>query len=145
MGGAGRGLALWLRGVAGPLGWDRLGGAVFGGRGAADRTWGRAAGQGPKTIFARLQECLVADSLTRRDVVASRAIQERDVPLVVVSSGEEIRQDGEWEGKQRDLTRLTERLEAWDVVDKAPHQVWKAEEGRERIERWLRKLVRLQR
>ena len=63
--------------------------------------------------------------------------------MAVISSGEQIRKDSEWEGKQRDLTHLTQNLVNWDVVDDAPHQIWSTLEGREMIERRLRNLVRL--
>ena len=45
--------------------------------------------------------------------------------------------------KQRDLTHLTRNLEDWDIVEKAPHQVWRTLEGRQLIERRLKKLVKL--
>jgi hypothetical protein len=138
----GRGFLLWLQGVISPLGLDRVPGAIVRGRNKVDRIWGRAAYQSGKTIFGKLQESLVADSLTRREVVASRAIQYQDTPVVVISSGVELRADSEWEDKQRDLTHITRNLEDWDIVEKAPHQVWKTLEGRQQIERRLKKLVR---
>lgn len=138
----GRGFLLWLRGVLSPLGLDRIPGALLRGRTKEDRVWGRAAYQNGKTIFAKLQESLVAESLTKRDVVASRAIQLPDTPVTVITSGIEMRRDSEWESKQRDLTHLTQNLVDWDIVAKAPHQVWRTLEGREMIERRLKKLVR---
>lgn len=138
----GRGFLLWLAGVISPLGLDRVPGAILRGRSKEDRVWGRSAHQSGKTIFGKLQESLVADSLSRREVVSSRAIQYQDTPVVVISSGVELRADSEWESKQRDLTHITRNLEDWDVVEKAPHQVWKTHEGRQQIERRLRKLAR---
>ena len=41
----------------------------------------------------------MADSLTKRDVDSSRAIQDKDTPLVVISSGQKIRKDSDWEDK----------------------------------------------
>ncbi|KAH8788832.1 mitochondrial integral membrane protein [Diaporthe sp. PMI_573] len=137
----GRGFTLWLRGVISPLGLDRIPGALFNGRTSEDRVYGRASYQTGKQIFARLQESLVADSLTKRDVASSRAIQAPDVPLVVISSAIKVRTDSQWEGKQRDLTHLTENLHDWDIVNKAPHQVWKTLDGREVIEKRIRQLV----
>lgn len=137
----GRGFLLWLRGVISPLGLDRLPGAIFRGRTTRDRVYGRAAQQSGKFIFAKLQESLVADSFTRRDVQSSRQIQQRDTPLVVISSGREVKRSGEWEKKQRDLTTLTDNLKHWDIVNKAPHQVWETLEGRQQIEKRLRQLV----
>lgn len=136
-----RGFRLWLRGIFTPLGLDRTPGALFRGRTKEDRVWGRASYQTGKSVFAKLQESLVADSLTRRDVASSRAIQLEDTPLVVVSSGVEIRRDGAWEKKQRDLTHLTRELRDWDIVDTAPHQVWRSLEGREVMEKRLKQLV----
>lgn len=99
IGNPGRGFVLWTRGIMSPYGIDRILGAVLRGRRAADRVWGRSAYQSGTTIFAKLQESLVANSLTRRDVVSSRAIQNKKTPLVVISSGHEIRKDWEWEDK----------------------------------------------
>lgn len=141
LGKSGRGFLLWVRGMLSPLGLGRVPGALFKGRNKEDRVWGRAAYQSSKTIFAKLQENLVANSLTRRDVVTSRAIQYRDTMLAVVSSGKQIRQDGAWQSKQEDLTHLTNNLLAWDVVDDAPHQVWKTLEGRNTIEQRLEAMV----
>lgn len=137
----GRGFVLWLRGVISPLGLDRLPGAVFRGRTSRDRTYGCAAGQSGKTIFAKLQESLVAASFTKRDVDTSREIQRRSVPLVVISSGKSIKTSKKWENKQRDMTRITDNLKSWDVVDKAPHEVWHTYEGRQKIEKRLKQLV----
>jgi hypothetical protein len=136
-----RGFLLWIRGVLSPLGLDRVPGALFKGRTKEDRVWGRSAYQTGKFIFAKLQENLVAVSITRRDVVSSRAIQQQSTPLVVISSGVEVKKDGEWEKKQRDLSHLTGNLKHWDIVNKAPHQVWDTLEGRAMIEKRLRQLV----
>lgn len=138
----GRGFLLWLRGVISPLGIDRLPGALFRGRNGLDRVWGRSSRQNGKNIFARLQESLVADSLTKRDVASARAIQELDTPLSVISSGVMVKKDSLWEKKQRDLTRLTRNLKHWDVVDKVGHEVWLTRDGRDKIEKRLSQLVR---
>lgn len=140
----GRGFKLWFQGLISPLGIDRIPGAFFRGRNREDRVWGRSSYQSGKMIFAKLQESLVALSLTKRDVISSKAIQYQDTPVVVISSGEQIRRDSVWEEKQRDLTHLTRRLEDWDIVDKAPHQVWRTLEGREQIEKRLKRLVLVQ-
>ncbi|KAJ9155887.1 Integral membrane protein [Coniochaeta hoffmannii] len=137
----GRGFMLWFQGVISPLGIDRIPGALFRHRNRMDRVWGRSAYQSGKMIFAKLQESLVAESLTKRDVTSSKAIQYQDTPVVVISSGDQIHRDSVWEEKQRDLTHLTRHLEGWDIVDKAPHQVWRTLEGREQIEKRLSKLV----
>ncbi|KAL2269798.1 hypothetical protein VTJ83DRAFT_1982 [Remersonia thermophila] len=142
VGSPGRGFLLWARGVASPCGVERLLGAVLRGRSAADRVWGRSWRWSGKALFSRLQESLVAESLTRRDVVSSRAIQDEATPLVVVSSGKQLREDREWEDKQRDLTHLTRNLLAWDIVQDAPHRVWDSLEGRQVMEKRLRGLVR---
>ncbi|KAK4192702.1 hypothetical protein QBC35DRAFT_199937 [Podospora australis] len=141
IGTAGRGFVLWMRGVISPCGIDRILGAILRGRGSADRVWGRASYQSGQTIFAKLQESMVATSLTKRDVAASRAIQNRDTPLVIISSGVQIRKDREWESKQRDLSHLTKQLRSWDIVDQAPHRVWDTLEGRQLIEEKLARLV----
>ncbi|KAH8725271.1 mitochondrial integral membrane protein-like protein [Phaeosphaeriaceae sp. PMI808] len=137
-----RGFMLWAWGVISPLGTVRLTGALFKGRTREDRVYGRNAYQSGKYIKAQLQENLVADSLSKNEVVSARNIQSVDTPLAVVSSGIEVRRSTEWKRKQKDLTKLTENLVAWDVVDKAPHQVWQTLEGRTAMEKRLRQLVK---
>ncbi|KFY24235.1 hypothetical protein V493_05360 [Pseudogymnoascus sp. VKM F-4281 (FW-2241)] len=137
-----RGFLLWLRGILSPLGLDRLSGAIFRGRSREDRVYGMSAYQGGKFIKAKLQESLVADSLTRNEVTISRAIQNENTPLAIVSSAIELKRDSVWEEKQRDLTHLTRKLVAWDIVNKAPHEVWETLEGREKIEKRLGELVK---
>ncbi|KAK3372510.1 hypothetical protein B0H63DRAFT_401128 [Podospora didyma] len=143
VGSPGRGFLLWLQGIMSPIGIDRILGALIRGRNAEDRTWGRASYQSGGTIFAKLQESLVADSFTKKEVIASRQIQDPNTPVVVISSGDKIRRDSEWEDKQRDLTHLTNNLEDWDIVDEAPHQIWRTLKGRELIEKRLKKLAKL--
>ncbi|KAI1863831.1 hypothetical protein JX265_005452 [Neoarthrinium moseri] len=141
IGAPGRGFLLWIRGVLSPLGLDRIPGALFKGRTKEDRVWGQSAYQTGKYVFTKLQENLVADSLTKRDVTSSRAIQYKDTPLTVISSGDRVREDDEWEKKQRDLSHLTNRLQHWDIVNKAPHEVWSTLEGREVMEKRLKQMV----
>ncbi|KAK7753204.1 hypothetical protein SLS62_004723 [Diatrype stigma] len=141
IGSPGRGFLLWIRGILSPLGLDRIPGALFQGRTKADRVWGRSAYQTGKFLFAKLQENLVADTLSKRDMASSRAIQPRDVPVALVSSGVEVRRDAEWEDKQRDLSHITQELRHWDIVEDAPHEVWRSLEGRQVIEKRLRQLV----
>jgi pimeloyl-ACP methyl ester carboxylesterase len=142
IGSPGHGFLLWGRGIISPLGLDRLAGALFRGRTRQDRIYGRSAHQNDKFIKAKLQENLVADSLSKNEVVTSREIQSKKTPLVVVSSGVEIKRDSEWQRKQRDLTHLTTNLVAWDVVDEAPHEVWRTSKGRDVLEKRLRELCR---
>lgn len=138
----GRGFLLWARGIISPLGYDRLAGALFNGRTREDRVYGQSAYQGGKFIKSKLQENLVADSLTKNEVSQARNIQSRKTPLVVVSSGIEVGRDNEWERKQNDLTTLTDKLISWDVVNAAPHEVWKTLEGRTILEKRLKELVK---
>lgn len=137
----GRGFILWARGIISPLGYDRLAGALFNGRTREDRVYGRSAYQAGKYIKAKLQENLVADSLTKNEVSSARNIQSRNTPLVIISSGIEVARDNEWERKQEDLTKLTDKLVGWDVVHGAPHEVWETLEGRTIIETRLGELV----
>ncbi|KAI9758798.1 MAG: hypothetical protein M4579_002812 [Chaenotheca gracillima] len=141
VGSPGRGFILWARGIISPLGFDRLAGALFKGRNREDRVFGDSAYQGGKYLKAKLQENLVADSLSRNEVSSARTIQSKKTPLVIVSSGIETRRDSEWERKQRDLTHLTKKLVAWDVVNRAPHEVWQTYEGRQALEYRLAQLI----
>ena len=137
-----RGFLLWARGIISPLGWDRLPGAIAKGRSSEDRVYGLSSYQGGKYIKSRLQESLVADSLTKSEVSQARNIQDVDTRLAVVSSGKHVRKDSEWEKKQRDLTNITEHLVSWDVVKGAPHEVWLTLDGRDTLEKRLGELVR---
>ena len=137
-----RGFLLWARGIISPLGWDRLPAAIFTVLTREDRVYGKSSYQSGKYIKTKLQENLVANSLTKNEVVQARNIQSPETPLVVVSSGIEVRRDNEWGRKQKDLASITDRLVAWDVVNGAPHEVWQTLEGRTVLERRLGQLVR---
>ena len=137
-----RGFLIWAQGIISPLGIQRLGGALFKGRTREDRVYGRNAYQNGKLIKAKLQENLVAESLTKSEISNARTIQKLDTPLVIVSSGIETRKSDQWEKKQRDLTKVTDTLLSWDVVNKAPHQVWDTYDGRKVMEKRLGQLVK---
>ncbi|EWC45538.1 hypothetical protein DRE_05396 [Drechslerella stenobrocha 248] len=126
---SGRGLFMWFRGVVSPLGLEVLFTAVFRHRSREDRIYGRSSYLNPRLIKAKLQESLAANTFSRAEIATAREIQARNVPLVVVSSGLEVKQNTEWEQRQKDMTRVTDRLVHWDVVDGAPHKVWETEEG----------------
>jgi len=136
-----RGFLLWAWGIISPLGLDRIPAAIFKGRTREDRVYGRSAYQNGRFIKAKLQEALVADSLTKDEVRSSRNIQNKDTPLVLVSSGINVKKDTAWEQKQRDLSHLTNNLVHWDIVNKAPSEVWSTLEGRDMIEHRLKQLV----
>ncbi|KAH8431844.1 uncharacterized protein LDX57_009495 [Aspergillus melleus] len=142
VGSPGWGFLLWLRGVLSPLGLDRLAGAIFKGRTREDRVYGRSAYQTGKFIKAKLQESLVAGSLTSSEVQTARHVQIANTPLVVVSSGVEVRKSEKWAKTQEDLTTVTKNLQDWDVVQGAPHEVWKTLAGRTVLERRLGQLVK---
>ncbi|KAL3461067.1 hypothetical protein BJX64DRAFT_170547 [Aspergillus heterothallicus] len=137
----GRGFALWFRGIFSPLGLDRIFGAIFRGRTREDRVFGRSAYQTGKYIRAKLQENLVAGSMTRSEIEAARHVQMADTPLTVVSSGVKVDADKKWARKQEDLTGITENLRNWDIVKDAPHEVWRTTEGRRVLEKRLREMV----
>lgn len=139
----GRGFILWGRGIISPLGLDRLSGALFKGRTKEDRVYGKSSYQGGKFIKNKLQENLVADSLSRSEVKSAKNIQQPNTPLVVVTSGRHIKSDDAWEEKQKDLTKITDNLLAWEIVGKAPsEEVWKVKEGRDTLEKLLGKLYK---
>ena len=136
------GFYLWAWGIISPLGIQRITGAIFNGRTREDRVYGAQAYQGGKLIKAHLQENLVAESLTKSEVASARTIQAADTPLVVISSGISTRKDSDWERGQRDLTKVTGTLISWDVVNKAPHYVWKTYDGRKIMEKRLGQLYK---
>ena len=136
-----RGFLLWAWGIISPLGLDRIPAAIFKGRSREDRVYGRSAYQNGKYIKAKLQESLVADSLTKNEVSSARHIQLEKIPLALVSSGIEMKRDRQWGKKQEDLSHLTKKLISWDIVSKAPSEVWKTYDGRHTIEKRLKELV----
>lgn len=141
----GRGFVTWGYGIISPLGIRRIGGAIFGGRTKEDRVYGPAVSSTGKFLKAKLQENLVADSLSKNEALDARAIQSRKTPLVIVSSGIEVGKDTDWNRKQQDLTHYTRKLVASDIVAGAPHRVWKTQEGRDVMEKRLSELVRASR
>lgn len=142
IGGASLGFRLWARGIVSPLGIQRLAGAVFKGRTSEDRVIGKSEVQNGKFLKAKLQENLVAESMTKSDLVSSNNQQDENIPFVVVSSGIEVSRDRDWERKQEDLTKLNGQLLSWDVVSGAPHQVWQSYKGRELMEKRLKQLIK---
>lgn len=140
---AGYGFVLWGRGFISPLGLDRLAGAIFKGRTSQDRVYGKSSYQGGKFLKNKLQENLVADSLTKSEVLTARNVQQPGVPLVVVTSGIHLKQDKDWEKKQKELTKITDKLLAWDIVPKTPsEEVWRTLRGRKVLEKRLGELYR---
>ncbi|CRG86454.1 putative protein C23C11,06c [Talaromyces islandicus] len=142
IGNPGRGFALWGRGIVSPLGLDRLAGALFKGRTREDRMFGKVAYQGGRFIKAKLQENLVAGSITASEIASAKNIQTPETPLVVVSSGVEVGRSQSWARQQESLTGITDNLLSWDVVKGAPHEVWRTFEGRIVLEKSLKKLVK---
>ncbi|KAJ5573376.1 uncharacterized protein N7459_007803 [Penicillium hispanicum] len=136
-----RGFVLWLRGVISPLGLDRLAGALVRGRSREDRVIGRSAYQSGKFIKAKLQENLVALTMTAAEVQSARHVQMGETPLVVVSSGVKVNKDPQWAKRQEELSRITNKLLSWDVVHDAPHEVWTNGEGRQVLEKRLREIL----
>lgn len=142
LGNPGRGFIIWLRGIISPLGLDRLAGAIFKGRSREDRVFGRSAYQTASFIRAKLQENLVARSITASEISTAQHVQMPGTPLVVVSSGIEVDRNDQWAKKQEALTSVTDNLKNWDVVKDAPHEVWVSPEGRRVLEKRLRDLVK---
>ena len=136
-----RGLGLWARGVLAPLGIDRIFPAVFKGSRREDRILGRSASRSDKVIKAKLQENLVANSLTKQEISAARTIQARDTKLAVLSSGLRVHQDSAWERAQKDLCSLSEDIVACEVISGAPHEIYDVPKGRRRIDQLLGELV----
>ncbi|KAE8353024.1 hypothetical protein BDV28DRAFT_133990 [Aspergillus coremiiformis] len=142
LGAPGRGFLLWIRGVLSPLGLDRLAGAIFKGRSREDRVIGRSAYQTAKVIRAKLQENLVAKSMTASEIQTARHVQMAQTPLTVISSGVEVRESEKWRRTQEKLTKVTKNLKNWDVVRGAVHEVWRSSEGRAIVEKRLRQMVK---
>jgi pimeloyl-ACP methyl ester carboxylesterase len=142
VGNPGRGFVLWGRGIISPLGLDRLAGALFKSRTREDRVYGQSVYQSGRFLKAKLQENLVAGSITESEIASARNIQTPKTPLVVVSSGVEVRKSERWAKKQEEQTKVTDNLVAWDVVKAAPHEVWRTLRGRQVLEKRLGLLVK---
>ncbi|KAK6536331.1 hypothetical protein TWF281_000570 [Arthrobotrys megalospora] len=138
---AGRGFFMWFRGVISPLGLEVLFNAIFKSRSREDRIFGKSSYLNPKTIKAKLQESLAANTFSRPEVLTSKAILNRKIPLVVVSSGEGVKRDRQWDWAQKEATDLTDNLLYWDIVDKAGHKVWETAEGWKMMSKRVGKLV----
>jgi pimeloyl-ACP methyl ester carboxylesterase len=141
VGGARNGFFLWLRGVISPLGLSRIPGALFSGRTREDRVYGRSSYQTGKFIKHKLQEALVAETLTRNDVISAGNILNRKTPLVVVSSGEMVRRDAGWREGQEKLKGVSSNLVGEAVVEGAGHEIWRRKEGRDVMESLLKNLM----
>ena len=141
IGSPGRGFLLWFRGVIYPLGIDRLVSAIFLLHNRQDRVYGRDAYQTGGQIKLKLQENLVATTFTKNEVIAARGILPRDTPIAVVSSGLKVKKDRQWNDGQRELSKLSDKLVAWDVVGGAPHEVWRNSRGKDVLEKRLAQLV----
>ncbi|KAF3907127.1 hypothetical protein ABW21_db0204619 [Orbilia brochopaga] len=140
---ASRGFLLWFRGVTSPLGLETLLPAMFRSRTREDRIFGRSSASNPRLISAKLQESLAANTFTKAEIATARETLERKVPLVVVSSGENVKRDEQWDTWQREMTKVTDHLIAWDIVSKAPHRVWETVNGVDILTKRIGQLVDL--
>ncbi|KAK6357251.1 hypothetical protein TWF718_001572 [Orbilia javanica] len=141
IGSSGRGFFMWIRGVISPLGLEILFNAIFKGRSREDRIFGRSSYLNAKTIKAKLQESLAANTFTKPEILTSKVILSKKIPLVVVSSGEGVKRNNRWDEAQRDSTTVTDNLLHWDVVDKAGHKVWERAEGWDVMSKRIKRLV----
>ncbi|KAK6363105.1 hypothetical protein TWF730_000550 [Orbilia blumenaviensis] len=141
IGSPGRGFLMWFRGVISPLGLEVLFNAIFKARSREDRIFGRSSYLNPKTIKAKLQESLAANTFTKPEVSTSKAILSRKIPLVVVSSGEGVKRDHRWDWAQKEASELTDNLLHWDIVNKAGHKVWETADGWKVMSKRIEKLV----
>jgi hypothetical protein len=137
VGDPGRGFVFWGRGIISPLGMDRLTSSLFKGCTREDRIYGQCAYQGDRFLKAKLQENLVAGSMTASELDSAQHRQSLDTPLVVISSGVEVRKSERWAKKQEEQTSITNNLVAWDIVEDSPHEVWRTGRGRHALEKKL--------
>jgi hypothetical protein len=135
------GFRWWVRGALAPLGLGRIPG-FWRGETPRDRVAGAAAArESEKYLFARLQESLVAETLTRREVERSAAVQARDVPAVLVSSRRRMDDDDGWRRAQQRMRDVVDDV-VWDVVDaRGGDEVWQDEDGRELVLKRLGQLA----
>jgi pimeloyl-ACP methyl ester carboxylesterase len=144
-GGFARGARVWAWSVLSPLGIGRFYGAIFKGRTREDRVYGRSVGSSGKFLRARLQQTLVADSLTYNDAVAAQTILSRStIPLAVVSGGEKCKRDTRWCDGQKEASGNTGNLLGWEVVKDIGYgnEVWEEDKGGKVLKEWIKKLVK---
>lgn len=79
--------------------------------------------------------------MTSSEIQTARHVQMADTPLVVISSGVEVRKSEKWAKRQEELTKITKNLKNFDIVKGAPHEVWRDVEGRRVIEKRLGELI----
>lgn len=85
---------------------------------------------------AKLQEQLVARSMSKTEIISSNALLPAKLPTLVISSSKSIRKDAEWSDKQRQLTKLTDKNMAWEIIE-GPHRLWENARARDDLQRFL--------
>lgn len=135
-----QGFKVWLRGVTSPLGLVRNFHWFFHPRRylSKSRIFGRDMKHGSKYLRARLQEQITASILSYNEVKNS-GIQ--SVPLSVISSDSMIRNSINWGKWQRELTRLSDKVQEWVVAENSDHKIWNSPKGRDQIQQLLLRLV----
>lgn len=129
------GFKYFVRGLVSPLGlyqWRRVIPFVGPGKHKLVRT--------PGYFKAKLQEQITAKTLSRNEVLAANALIPPQTPLVVVSSGNQIKKVSGWSEQQRQLTELTQKNLAWDILE-GPHNIWQNKESKEKLQKLLADII----
>lgn len=90
-----------------------------------------------KYLRARLQEQVVAQSLSYNDVLLSNnIIKNSDISISVISSKYSIKESLNWGNWQRTLTKLTSSSDSRDewIISEAGHYIWKTPQGKKDLQ-----------
>lgn len=148
-----RGFRLWLEGLVSSLAIQRQLSWIVHGRGPSYRylsgypispqNGGLAFNTHSTEIKASLQDQLSSLSGAFQTEIenTNSILSGSNIPLAVVASAQSIRQDGEWSGLQRRLSKITANNIAFEILD-GPHEVWVARKAKERLQEIYEQVLR---
>ncbi|EPY51751.1 hydrolase [Schizosaccharomyces cryophilus OY26] len=119
---------LFLRGWLSPLGINRLLGTIFMGRNRKDRVYGLYSWTSDRWIKAKLEESITGPTFSKYELQSAQAVLPKKLPVSIITSGNTLKSVKKWSEEQRELSKLTDNT-VWDIVNDAPHEVWKTNEG----------------
>ncbi|WBW74238.1 vacuolar membrane hydrolase, implicted in protein catabolism or lipid metabolism [Schizosaccharomyces osmophilus] len=119
---------LFVRGWLSPLGINRLFGTVFLGRNRKDRVYGSYSWTSDRWVKAKLEESITGPTFSKSELRSAQAVLPKKLPVSIITSGNSLKNVKRWSEEQRELSKLTDNT-IWEIVNDAPHEVWKTAEG----------------
>ncbi|RLV89497.1 putative vacuolar membrane protein [Spathaspora sp. JA1] len=134
------GFRLWLRGFISPLGLITNIHWFFHPMkySSKSRIFGRDMIYQSKYLRTRCQEQLTSSILSYNEVVN---INISDIPISVISSDYMIKKSLNWGKWQREITRLSNKLNEWVIAENSDHFIWKSAKGRKELQQLLLRLI----